>query len=123
MAYVLIAVPDPWEWRAAARRSCWASTHGPASAAGPCTGCALPRSALREESKVWIYQDGLLEIRPVTVVWRDADTVYLSGGVSPGERIVTTDIATPVEGMKLRLPDQDQAKDQTPTTRGDVDAG
>ncbi len=63
---------------------------------------ALPRTALREESQVWIDRDGALEIRPVTVAWRDTDTVYLAAGVSPGEQVVTSDIASPLAGMKLR---------------------
>jgi len=64
---------------------------------------ALPRTALREESQVWIHRDGKLEIRPVAVAWRDTGTVYLFAGVSPGEQVVTSDIATPLAGMKLRV--------------------
>jgi len=66
---------------------------------------ALPRAALREGAYVWIFEAGKLRIRPVIVAWSDADMVYVSDGVTSGERIVVTDIATPVEGMSLRLQD------------------
>ncbi|WP_461211371.1 efflux RND transporter periplasmic adaptor subunit [Desulfocurvus sp. DL9XJH121] len=69
----------------------------------------LPRAALREESQVWIYKDGALDVRPVTVAWREPDTVYVSSGVAPGEQVVTTDIPTPVQGMKLRIKDADSS--------------
>ncbi|MGE4299121.1 MAG: efflux RND transporter periplasmic adaptor subunit [Desulfovibrionaceae bacterium] len=66
---------------------------------------ALPRSALREGASVWVFDAGMLRIRPVTVAWSDAETAFISKGVEPGERIVVSDIATPVDGMRLRLQD------------------
>lgn len=65
----------------------------------------LPRSALREDAKVWIDQNGKLDIRPVAVAWRERDTVYLSSGVEPGEMIVLTDISGATQGMALRVQD------------------
>ncbi|HEX42882.1 MAG TPA: efflux RND transporter periplasmic adaptor subunit [Phycisphaerales bacterium] len=64
----------------------------------------IPRPYFREGDAVWIMNEkDELEIRPVEVAFRGQETVYVSGGVVEGERLVTTDIAAPVAGMPLRL--------------------
>jgi multidrug efflux pump subunit AcrA (membrane-fusion protein) len=62
-------------------------------------------SHLRGDNKtVWIMDDaGVLEIRPVEVIFKDSDQVYVSTGLSEGEELVVTDIAAPVAGMPLRV--------------------
>jgi hypothetical protein len=44
-----------------------------------------------------------LEIKEVTPVWREIDTVLIDGGIKPGELLVVTDLSAPVEGMPLQL--------------------
>jgi hypothetical protein len=39
--------------------------------------------------------------------------VYVSVGLSGGERVVTSEIATPTDGMKLRTRDDDGPDDGT----------
>ncbi|MDH4202781.1 MAG: efflux RND transporter periplasmic adaptor subunit [Phycisphaerae bacterium] len=75
-------------------------------------GKALPnvfpinRDYLHDGDNIWIMdEDDRLKILPVNVVFRDKETVYLSNGLHPGDRIVTTDISAPVDGMPLRLDD------------------
>jgi RND family efflux transporter MFP subunit len=64
----------------------------------------LKRDYLRDGDYVWIMNDrDQMEIRPVDVMFRDKGTVYVSGGLQDGQRIVTTDISAPVDGMPLRL--------------------
>jgi RND family efflux transporter MFP subunit len=64
----------------------------------------VKREYLHDGDNIWIMnKEDRMEIRPVEVVFRDKETVYLSGGLENGERIVTTDISAPVEGMLLRL--------------------
>lgn len=64
----------------------------------------LRRNHLRDGSYAWIMNDqDTMEIRPVKIVFRDKDIVYVSEGIRHGERIVTTDISAPVNGMLLRL--------------------
>jgi hypothetical protein len=48
-----------------------------------------------------------LEIRAVKVVYRGPEKVYVDVGLSQGERIVVSDIATPASGMKLRTRPED----------------
>ena len=62
----------------------------------------LPREALRNGARVWIMSpDDTLEIRPVTIKARAPDHVYVTKGLSSGDRLITSDIPTPVEGMRL----------------------
>lgn len=63
----------------------------------------VPRSALRQGDRVWVMDDeGKLEIRRVETVWSDQSVVYVGGGLSAGDLLVTGDLGAPVEGMALR---------------------
>ena len=63
----------------------------------------IPRTAFRENEKVWIAaEDGTLQIRNVETVWRDADAVLIRKGLKVGEKLIVSDLQSPVEGMALR---------------------
>ena len=63
----------------------------------------LPRKAIREGDRVWILdKDDRLDIRPVKIVWGREETVLLDDGISDGDRIIMSRIATPIPRMKLR---------------------
>ena len=67
---------------------------------------ALPRSLVREGDTVWVMNEqNELDIRPIKAVYRGRSHVLISGGLQSGERVVTTDIAAPVQGMPLRESD------------------
>jgi RND family efflux transporter MFP subunit len=64
----------------------------------------IPRTALRDNSNVWIIKENrILEIRKVHPVWRDADVVLLKDDLKPGEQLIVSDLAAPVEGMTVRV--------------------
>ncbi|MEE4358576.1 MAG: efflux RND transporter periplasmic adaptor subunit [Desulfococcaceae bacterium] len=63
----------------------------------------IPRTALRDNNTVWIEEEGKLRIRPVEIVWRDSDTVFLASGVENGENLIVSDIPAPIENMSLRV--------------------
>lgn len=63
----------------------------------------LPRYALRENDTVWAVQNDTLDIRTVAVAWRDTETVLVAGGLAAGDVIVTSELATPIQGMPLTL--------------------
>jgi RND family efflux transporter MFP subunit len=64
----------------------------------------LPRAALRDNAHVWVAgKDDRLEIREVRTIWRDMDTVMLQEGLRPGDRVIVSDLATPVPGMALEI--------------------
>lgn len=70
----------------------------------------LPREHLRQGETVWVYDEGKLAIRPVRVVFGNADYVYIAEGLNDGDRVVTTPLASVVEGRALRR-DEDAAPD------------
>jgi RND family efflux transporter MFP subunit len=84
---------------------------------------AVNRDYLHDGNNVWIMDEGdRLEILPVEVVFRDKETVYLSDGLHPGDRIVTTDISAPVEGMLLRLDGSSEVPEQSKLNSDNVSA-
>jgi RND family efflux transporter MFP subunit len=63
----------------------------------------IPRTALREDDTVWLAgRDNTLEIRPVTVIWRDREHVFITEGLAEGERLIISGLATPVAGMPVK---------------------
>lgn len=62
----------------------------------------IPRSALREGNTVYVFNDGLLAIKKVEILWKRRETVLLSSGLVDGEKIVVSPLSAAVEGMKLR---------------------
>ncbi len=71
----------------------------------------IPRSALRDNRHVWVVgDDGTLEIRNVDTVWRDARTVLIKEGLQPGDRLIVSDLPTPIAGMPLKLESAESAE-------------
>lgn len=64
---------------------------------------ALPRQHLHNGDRVYVYDDGRLQVREVEVIWRRPDIVLIGAGLDDGDRIVTSSLSTPVPGMALRL--------------------
>lgn len=64
----------------------------------------IPRSALHDDRFAWIAtSDDTLEMRAVNVVWRDATTVIIAEGLADGERLILSNLSTPINGMNLRV--------------------
>lgn len=82
---------------------------------------ALDRAFLREDDSVWVMtgQDRL-EIRAVEIAYRGPENVYVSVGLGDGDRVVTSEIATPTNGMKLRTRNGAQAPGDDDTGGGAV---
>ena len=63
----------------------------------------IPRAALRGADQVLIVdEENKIEIRTVEVIRADARYAYVTGGLGAGERITTTAIEAPVNGMSVR---------------------
>lgn len=63
----------------------------------------IPRTALRGADQVLIVDDeNKIEIRKVNVVRSDDKYAYVNYGLSAGERITTTSIEAPTNGMSVR---------------------
>lgn len=69
----------------------------------------LPRLALRNANKVYVINDdNRLEIRTVDVLSTSEDEVLITGGVEPGEKVVTSTIPAAVDGMEVRAITREQ---------------
>jgi RND family efflux transporter MFP subunit len=84
---------------------------------------AVPRQALRDGDHVWtVDAQGVLQIKRVTVAWREADRVLVTGGIEAGERVVTSPLSAPVSGMALRVQGDSAANADVPATDATVRA-
>ena len=65
---------------------------------------SIPRTALRDDASLWIVsKDNKLDIREADVIWRDTQTVLLREGLEPGERLIVSDLASPIQGMSVQV--------------------
>ena len=67
---------------------------------------SLPRDALREGNQLWMYKNGKLSVRNVSVVQIFENTVLVDGGINDGEVVITTRLAFVVDGMHVRAVDE-----------------
>jgi len=87
-------------------------------------GVVIPRTALRGSNSVYIAcNDETLEIRAVEVASSDRDRVVTVGGLSAGERVITSPVRGAADGMKIRAVDEVNiaATDEGGVTVGSVD--
>ena len=65
---------------------------------------SLPRQAIRDESHVWVVdEEGLLNVRDVTVERLVPGEALISSGLVSGEKVILSSIIGGAEGMKVRV--------------------
>jgi len=67
----------------------------------------IPRSALHPGDKIYLIQDGALDIRTVQVIRKGQDEVVFRNGARDGDRLILSAIPAAVRGMKLRPAKED----------------
>ncbi|MGA4644885.1 efflux RND transporter periplasmic adaptor subunit [Limisphaera sp. 4302-co] len=106
LARLLVAVPQPWV-REAGRE-------GPPLLLGDAVRVELvgrmlhaaqvDRRWFRDGDRLWIMNEqDELEIRPVAVAFRGPETLWVTGGLREGERIVISELPAAVPGLPLRV--------------------
>lgn len=71
---------------------------------------SIPRAALRRDDTLWLVSDSAtLQVVPVDVIHRGPDSLLVRGDLRRRERVVTSMIARPVEGMALEILEADVA--------------
>lgn len=63
----------------------------------------LNRDYVRKGQTVWVMDDGALRIQDVEILLTDSEHAYISKGLEDGEKVVTTNLATVVDGAPLRI--------------------
>lgn len=68
----------------------------------------VSRDYIRQNETVWVMENDKLQIRKVEMKFKDADYAYISKGLEENEKIITTNLATVVEGEPLRVKGKDE---------------
>ena len=64
----------------------------------------LDRSHIHDGNKAWVMdEEGRLEIREVEILFKNQNEVMVGDGLRSGERLVVTQLSSPVAGIPLRL--------------------
>jgi RND family efflux transporter MFP subunit len=111
MIYVVAEVNDPYGEAASNGMPLAVGLFVSAEIAGvtPQQAFVMPRTALRNADKVYVINDeDRLEIRTVSVLSTSEDRVLVINGVTAGERVVTSTIATAVDGMQVQAITRDE---------------
>lgn len=72
----------------------------------------IPRAGYREDSRVYLFDDGKLKIKKADKIWEDADNIWITTGLEEGDKLIITPVAGPVEGMTVRHKSFDSNKSQ-----------
>jgi RND family efflux transporter MFP subunit len=76
----------------------------------------ISRDYIRQDDTAWIMKNDTLRIRNLDILFRDAQYAYVSSGIEDGERVVTTNLSTVVNGAPLRLEESASETERTPVT-------
>jgi hypothetical protein len=79
---------------------------------------AVPRYAVHDSNRVWVFNDGKLEIREVEIARADRQSTLLSSGLSEGDLVIVSSLDAVTEGMTIRRADAPSALDGEPETDG-----
>jgi RND family efflux transporter MFP subunit len=69
----------------------------------------LSRDYVRNNDTVWVMENSELKIRDVSILFEDGEYAYITEGVDEGEKIITTNLATIVEGTPVRLESEEKS--------------
>lgn len=85
---------------------------------------SIPRNSLRDGGTILVADsEDRLKTVHINVIWRDANQI-LARGLDPGQRLIISDVPTPVEGMKLKVHQPGKLSDNTDNTMpGEIDQG
>lgn len=65
----------------------------------------VPEAAIVDGPAVYIVEDGKLRQRDVRIAWRGPNRVLVDSGLRGGDRVIVSQLARPVPGMKVRVAD------------------
>ncbi|GAB6057253.1 efflux RND transporter periplasmic adaptor subunit [Desulfonatronum parangueonense] len=68
----------------------------------------IPRRALREQSTVWLAENGTLRINEVRVGRAQGEELFILAGIEPGQRIILTSLTGVGEGMPVRTANENR---------------
>ncbi len=102
LARVIVAVPDPLGGEGEPALILGSIVQVEIEAKPIDGAVRLDREYLRQGDTVWVMREGKLRIQPVDVRFSDAEHAFIGGGLAAGDRVVTTNLATTVDGLAIR---------------------
>ena len=63
----------------------------------------VPRFAMHEGDRIWVYTDGVMDIREVEVLRAERERLLISAGLEDGDLVVLTPLDAVTDGMALRI--------------------
>lgn len=69
----------------------------------------LPRWAVTYEGNAYVVRDGRLAIQAVDVVRSEGQETFVRGGLSPGDKVITTRLTNPLPNTLVRLEDETES--------------
>ncbi len=106
MARVLLRVPDPLGANApdGARLLLGAYVQAGIRANIPGGSVLIDAAFVHENNQIWVMStSNTLDIRSVNIAYRDATQAVIAAGLAPGERVITSELTAPIQGMRIRL--------------------
>lgn len=107
LARVLVAVPDPLAYQNDSLPSLMINAFVEANiqAEELQDVIRLNRDYIRENETVWVMEEEKLQIRDVAILFQDSEYAYITSGLKENDRVVTTNLSTVTDGVRLRLKD------------------
>ncbi|MCB7479707.1 efflux RND transporter periplasmic adaptor subunit [Christiangramia sediminis] len=105
LARILVRVPDPLaqninEDKPELMIGSFVEAH--VQAKGIANVVRLNRDHIRSNQTVWVMDNGALSIRNAEILLTDSKYAYITKGVEEGDKVVTTNLSTVSNGIKLR---------------------
>jgi RND family efflux transporter MFP subunit len=80
---------------------------------GIASGISIDRADIHDGNTIWLMDDeDRLAIRTVDIAFRNRDQVIVREGITEGEYLVTSSLASPVAGIPLRLAGDEKQADK-----------
>lgn len=72
---------------------------------------SVPRTAYHNNSDIWIIsKDNKLKTVKTKPVWEERNTVFVKNGFKDDEKLITSELSFPVEGMNLKIFNEKEGK-------------
>ncbi|QQE13173.1 efflux RND transporter periplasmic adaptor subunit [Planctomycetota bacterium] len=64
---------------------------------------AIPNNSVHDNNTIWVLKpDSTLDIRTITPIWQDKNTTVFKNVLNNGEKLIVSQIITPIQDMKLQ---------------------
>lgn len=65
----------------------------------------IPRNVVRNENELWLYNNGMLEIRKLNLVWKTPADVFTADGINESDQVIASHLSHAYSGMNIAIHD------------------